>query len=144
MGPVFDRKASALLDHDLMGQDRRRCLGGLHGACNLRPRERGNRPNSGGRGSIGYPAHRGLQTSAPYLGTVVRDADSRLPCSPRSCCPFVHSMTNAAGCLAVPRRYHVALMLRGVAGRLWQPLKMLVIIWCNIVATWYRSVGISN
>jgi len=28
MGPVFDRDAPTLLDHDLMGRDRRRRLGG--------------------------------------------------------------------------------------------------------------------
>src|SRR5215510_11546211 len=31
--------------------------------------------------SIGYPARRGLQTYAPSLSTVVRDADTLLPCS---------------------------------------------------------------
>src|SRR5262249_47366643 len=40
MGPVLDREGSALLDHDLMRRDRRRRLGGLHGACNFRPGER--------------------------------------------------------------------------------------------------------
>src|SRR5262245_59113318 len=39
--------------------------------------------------SIGYPAHHDLQTCAPSLSTVVRDADTLLPCSPRSRCPFV-------------------------------------------------------
>jgi hypothetical protein len=38
IGPVFDREASALFDHDLMGRDRRpRRLGGLHLARNFRP-----------------------------------------------------------------------------------------------------------
>src|SRR5262249_12176736 len=38
------------------------------------------RPPPCGRGQ---PARRGLQTCAPSLSTVVRDADTRLPCSPR-------------------------------------------------------------
>src|SRR5262249_39255040 len=54
MGPVLDREGSALLDHDFMGRDRRRRLGGLHGAYNLRPRERGNRPDGGSRGNDHY------------------------------------------------------------------------------------------
>ena len=36
IGPVFDREASALFDHDLMGRDRpARRLGGLHFARNF-------------------------------------------------------------------------------------------------------------
>jgi hypothetical protein len=38
---------------------------------------------------IRRPARRDLQTCASSLSTVVRDADTLLPCSPRSCCLFV-------------------------------------------------------
>src|SRR5215469_8629054 len=61
----------------------------LRGGAELRQRL-GTDPRASARPppcSIGYLAHRGLQTSAPSLGTGVRDADTRLPCSPRSRCP---------------------------------------------------------
>src|SRR5262252_5363605 len=70
----------------------------LRGGAELRQRL-GTDPRAAARPppcSIGYPAHRGLQTSAPSLSTVVRDADTRLPYSPRSRCPFVRYMRNAA------------------------------------------------
>src|SRR5262249_42247892 len=54
MGRVLDREGSALLDHDLMRRDRRRRLGGLHGACNFRPGERGDRPDGGRRSDDRY------------------------------------------------------------------------------------------
>src|SRR5260370_8343935 len=54
MGPVFDREASALLDHDLVRRDPRRRLGGLHRACKFRPGERGDRPDGGRRNDDGY------------------------------------------------------------------------------------------
>src|SRR5260370_5780478 len=54
MGSVFDWEASALLDHDLVRRDRRRRLGGLHGACKFRPGERGDRPDGGRRNDDGY------------------------------------------------------------------------------------------
>src|SRR5215831_21394908 len=53
IGPLFDREASALFDHDVMGRDRRpRRLGGLHMARNFRPvvRGRGGGPDAGSRG----------------------------------------------------------------------------------------------
>src|SRR5262249_55908611 len=54
MGPVLDREGSALLDHDLVRRDRRRRLGGLHGACNFRPGERRDRPDGGRRSDDRY------------------------------------------------------------------------------------------
>jgi hypothetical protein len=43
MSPVFDRNAIALPDHNLVGRDRRRCLGGLL-VCSFRPDVHGNCP----------------------------------------------------------------------------------------------------
>src|SRR6516162_8071479 len=54
IGPVFDREASALLDHDLVRRDRRRRLGGLHGACKFRPGECGDRADGGRRNDERY------------------------------------------------------------------------------------------
>src|SRR5262249_7034571 len=47
----------------------------------------------------GRPACRDLQTCAPSLSTVVRDADTRLPCTPRSRCPVrpVHEKRTSTG-----------------------------------------------
>src|SRR5215469_17529830 len=70
----------------------------LRGGAELRQRL-GTDPRASARPppcSIGYPAHRGLQTSAPSLGTGVRATDTLLPYSPRSRSSFISQMTNAA------------------------------------------------